>query len=84
MIARVLALLLAVLVMVGAAAQAYAQPGPGDSTSVIDDAPDAVLPVAPAPVVVATPERPAAARAVPLPARVFGRIHAVVIFRPPR
>jgi len=81
-IARVIALLLAVIMTVGATAQVCASPGA--PTSVIDDAPDVVLPVAPAPVVVVAAERPVQAQVVQLPDRVFGRIHAVVIFRPPR
>jgi hypothetical protein len=79
--ARVVALLLAVMMMTGAAAQASALANPA---SEVDDAPYVVVPIAPEPVAVAIPERRAPARIEAPWAPACGRIHALVIFRPPR
>ncbi len=77
---RVIALLLAVMMMTGARAQVWASP---DVTSVVDDAPDEghALPVS---VAVPLPERRelVCIEAPGSPAR--GRLHAVFVFRPPR
>jgi len=78
---RVIALLLAVMMMTGARGQVWASP---DVTSVVDDAPDRDVPVQPASVAVPLPERrePVCIEAPRSPAR--GRLHAVFVFRPPR
>jgi hypothetical protein len=80
-IVRVLAWLLAVLMMTGTAAQVCASP---DTAASIDDAPDLVMPATPEPVAVARPVyRPVAQIEAPR-APSLGRMHAVLIFRPPR
>jgi hypothetical protein len=78
---RLLALLLTVVMMTGAAAQAaWASP---EVPMAIDDAPDVGTPLLPEPVVVSTPDRAQARpHAHPLPAP--GRRHAALVFRPPR
>jgi hypothetical protein len=78
---RLLALLLAVMMMTGTAAQVCASP---DVAGAVDDAPDLVMPSLPEPVAVARPEhRPVVPIEAP-PERAPGRTHAVLIFRPPR
>lgn len=76
---RIVALLLAIVMMAGCAAQLCDGP---DVISVVDDVPDMVAPRL-AGVELARPDhRPATAIEAPLaPA---GRAHAVLIFRPPR
>lgn len=82
MVVRILALLLAVLMMTGAAAQVHASP---DVTSEIDDAPeDLDTPIVPAVVVVPRPglRTPVSIEAPRSLGR--GRLLAVFVFRPPR
>jgi len=81
MFARVIALLLAVMMMTGCAAQVYAQ---ADTASEIDDAPGLVTPIAPAPMPVAAPEGREPVRIEAPLSPVCGRTHAVLVFRPPR
>ena len=81
MFARVVALLLAVMMMTGAAAQASAM---ADPASEVDDAPDLVMPIPPEPVAVAAPESRAPVRIEAPLSPACGRMHALVIFRPPR
>jgi len=78
---RVIALVLSVMMMTGAREQVCASP---DVTSAVDDAPDLDTAVLPAPVDVPLPDRrsPVCVEA-PL-ARACGRMHAVLVFRPPR
>jgi hypothetical protein len=80
-VVRILALLLAVLMMTGAAAQVCASP---DVVSQIDDAPDLETPVVPAVVVVPRPglRTPISIEAPRSLGR--GRLLAVFVFRPPR
>ncbi len=78
---RLIALLLAVMMMTGTAAEVHAAPG---IVVMIDDAPDLDLPNLPAPVAVSRPDhRPPISIEAPL-APAPGRMHAVMIFRPPR
>jgi len=77
---RLIALLLAVMMMTGATAPAV---GATDAISAVDDAQDHDAPLLPAPIAVVTPERRALgflARSAP----ERGRLHAVRVFRPPR
>lgn len=78
---RIVALLLAVLMMTGAAAQVCASP---DVASEIDDAPDQEMPIVPA--MVAAP-RPGLGSPISIEAPRSlgrGRLLAVFVFRPPR
>jgi hypothetical protein len=78
---RVIALLLSVMMMMGARGQVCASP---DVTSVVDDAPDLDTPVLPVPVAVPLPDlRKSVCIEAPL-ACARGRTHAVLVFRPPR
>lgn len=78
---RLIALLLAVMMMTGTAAEVHAAPG---IVVMIDDAPDQDLPSLPEPVDAARPDHrpPILIEAPRAPAP--GRTHAVMIFRPPR
>jgi len=78
---RVLALLLSVMMMTGAMGQVCASP---DVTGVVDNAPDLDTPALPAPVAVPLPDRrePVCIEAPLMCA--CGRMHAVLVFRPPR
>jgi len=79
--ARVIALLLAVMMMTGSAVQVYAQ---ADTASEVDDAPALLVPTAPVPLAVVAQEGRAPARIEAPLAPVSGRMHAVLVFRPPR
>jgi hypothetical protein len=86
-VARFLALLLAVAMLTGAVVQASAAPpGPAAATCVLDDAPDgpeldpAIVPVA---VAVVPPLGPPVIRCAAPPLSAAGRRHAVRVFRPP-
>jgi hypothetical protein len=80
-VVRLIALLLTVMMMTGTAAQVCASP---DVAGAIDDAPDLVMPAVPEPVEVARPaHRPVVQIEAP-PEPGLGRMHAVLIFRPPR
>jgi hypothetical protein len=85
-VARFLALLLAVAMLTGAVVQASAAPGPAAATCVLDDAPDgpdldpAIIPVA---VAVVPPLGPPVIRCAAPPLAAAGRRHAVRVFRPP-
>jgi len=80
-VVRLIALLLAVMMMTGTATQVCASP---EVAGAIDDAPDVVTPVLPEPVAVARPDhRPAIQIEAPRSSSL-GRSHAVMIFRPPR
>jgi len=81
MFARVIALLLAVMMMTAAAAQVYAQ---ADTASEVDDAPDLMMPATPVPIAVAAPEGRDPARIEAPLSPACGRMHAVLVFRPPR
>ena len=86
MAVRVITLLLAVIVMTGAATSVSADLAPADDiTSVDGDASaDPVVAVVPADQLAAVPPRPIS-RFVSVPSTPeVGRMHAVSIFRPPR
>jgi hypothetical protein len=78
---RIVVLLLAVMMMTGRVAEVWASP---DVTSVVDDTPSVDPPVRPAEVtiLVLEPRLPACISAPPL--HSTGRMHAVLVFRPPR
>jgi len=80
---RIITLLLAVMMMTGAAGQVGASPG-ATSAVCVDDTPALDTPVLPEPVTVPLPDRqdPVCIEAPSAPA--VGRMHAVLIFRPPR
>jgi hypothetical protein len=79
---RVIVLLLAVIMMTGTAVQvATASP---DVASEIDDAPDVGAPVMQAHVAVPVPGCRGPIRIEAPPASARGRMHAVLVFRPPR
>jgi hypothetical protein len=81
-LARVLALLFAVIMMMTAvAAHVCASP---DVSSEVDDPPDLDSPILPAPVAVPRPDRREPVRIEAPRAFARGRLHAVVVFRPPR
>ena len=82
---RVIALLLAVVMMTGAATQVCASPDvTGAVDAVDDDAPGPDPAVLPEPVAVPLPDLGEPVdRCAPRPAAP-GRIHAVFVFRPPR
>lgn len=83
---RALTLLLAVILMTGAAAQVCASPDVA-SAAVLDDAPD-VDPVGPCalavPLVVPRPDRQVRSTGCAPRSSPSGRMHAIVVFRPPR
>ena len=75
-------LLLAAVIMTGAMTQAaFASP---DVVSAVDPASDVDTPVVPEPAVMSAPvpQRPVRIEATQAPA--LGRMHAVLVFRPPR
>ncbi|HZJ66999.1 MAG TPA: hypothetical protein VFD36_26015 [Kofleriaceae bacterium] len=79
---RVIVLLLAAVIMTGAMTQgACASP---DVVSAVDPASDVDTPVVPEPAVMSAPvpQRPVRIEATQAPA--LGRMHAVLVFRPPR
>jgi hypothetical protein len=78
---RLVVLVLAVLMMTGSAAQAYASP---DDTGIVDDAPTLDPPILPVQVTAPLPELPARIQLCAPPSPASGRRHAVVVFRPPR
>jgi hypothetical protein len=78
---RVIAVLLAVLMMMGFGAQVVHEIA--EVASVVDDAADPNPPVVSAPVAEPPPRDPTAAGTATL-APVHGRMHAVLVFRPPR
>jgi hypothetical protein len=79
---RVIALLLAVMMMTGAATQVCASP---DVTSAVDDDFQSLdTPILPAPIVVPRPDRAQPVSACAPGTAVHGRRHAVLVFRPPR
>jgi hypothetical protein len=78
---RILALLLAVMMMTGTVAEVWASP---DVTSVVDDTPDIDSPVPLAEVAPPMLEpRLSTCTSAPL-LHSTGRMHAVLVFRPPR
>jgi hypothetical protein len=78
---RILALLLAVIMMTGAAAQVCASP---DTANEIDEALDLDMPALPAPVTVPLPD-PREPVCIEAPCSLGrGRLLAVFVFRPPR
>jgi len=81
-IPRVLALLAAAALVVGAAASAPALAAPPDVAGALDLTPDDAVPATPA--TVAVPLAPAARVVPPAPAARPGRAHLVSVFRPPR
>jgi len=78
---RVIALLLSVMMMTGAVGQVCASP---DVTSAVDDAPDLDTPALPAPAVAPLPDLREPVSIEAPPACACGRMHAVLVFRPPR
>ena len=79
---RVLVLLLAVILMTGTMTQtACASP---DVMTAVDPASDVDTPVMAEPAVMPGPERRAPVRVEAPPAPTRGRVHAVLVFRPPR
>jgi hypothetical protein len=85
-LARIFALLLAIGMVTGTATRAYASlDGAFDVPSEIDDAVDAaVLPRVAEPIPVAVPQRPQPICSSAPGSPIGGRMHAVLIFRPPR
>ena len=82
---RLIAWLLAVIMMTAAAAQVCAsQDVAGAGAAASDDAPDVVMSAIPEPVAVARPEHRPIVQIEAPPERSLGRVHAVLIFRPPR
>jgi hypothetical protein len=82
---RIVALLLAIVVMVGTATELRGSDAMADVAGAVagDDAPDVVVPSLAEPVALARPDhRPIAS--IEAPAEPAGRSHAVLIFRPPR
>jgi hypothetical protein len=78
---RIIVLLLAVMMMTGNAAEVCASP---DVASMVDDASNLDPPILPAEVTVPLPDRqePVCIEAPRSPS--CGRMHAVLVFRPPR
>ena len=78
---RIVVLLLAVLMMTGSAAQVCASP---DDTSIVDDAPTLDPPILPVQVTASLPDLPERIHPCAPPSPSSGRMHAVLVFRPPR
>lgn len=78
---RIVVLLLAVMMMTGSAAQVCASP---DDASIVDDAPSLDPPILPVQVTAPLPDLPERARSFAPPSPANGRMHAVLVFRPPR
>jgi hypothetical protein len=86
-VVRLLAFLVAVLMMTAAATPGSASFDPTTAVTAIDDAPDAVdlgPAILPVPVVVPGPSRRAPVRVEAPRSLPRGRMHAVLVFRPPR
>lgn len=83
MVVRILALLLAVLMMTGAAAQVCAAPDVASEVE-IDDVPELDTPVVPAPVAAPRPGLRAPVSIEAPRSLGRGRLLAVFVFRPPR
>jgi len=83
MFVRIITLLLAVMMMMGSAGQVCTSSG-APSAVCVDDTLDLDTPVLPAPVTVPLPscQEPVCIEA--FPACAGGRMHAVLVFRPPR
>jgi hypothetical protein len=79
---RIVALLLAIVMMAGTATQVCAAPGI-DVAAAVDDGADVAAPSFSEPVAVARPDHRAAA-SIEAPEAPPSRAHAVLIFRPPR
>jgi hypothetical protein len=79
---RVIVLLLAVVMMTGLAGQA-ASASP-DVMSAVDETPDVDTPVVVESALMQTPERQRPLRVDARTAPTHGRMHAVLVFRPPR
>jgi hypothetical protein len=86
MVARLIAALLAIAMVVGAVTQLGAAPAAasGAAITALDDAPDLDPAVLPAPAWVALPVVATSVGAVTAPSRASGRLHSVSILRPPR
>lgn len=83
MAVRLIALLLAVMMMTGMAAELRAS-GPAVAAIALDDAPDLVMPSMPEPVAVVAPDHRPPVQIEAPDGPWPGRTHAVMIFRPPR
>ena len=85
-LARIFALLIAICMVTGTATRAYASlDGVFDVPSEIDDAVDAaVMPRVSEPIALAVPRRPQPICIEAPGSPIGGRMHAVLIFRPPR
>jgi hypothetical protein len=85
-LARVIGLVLAIVMMTGAAVQVCASPGASSAAAcAIDDDPPALDPaVLPSVVAVPLPDRRVPAASCAPHQDAPGRLHAVFVFRPPR